>query len=188
MLNNIYSRKNIKFQKDPSPNINSALPSDYTKSGYDRGHLCPAGDMKFNLEALKETFYMPNISPQVPQFNRGIWKDLEEKIREWVNNDSSICYIVTGPIFNNDINKKIKNIYVPKYFYKVILKYSVKNNEINGIGFIFENKTYKSNLVNYAITIDSVEKFTSIDFFYLLPDSIENKCEKTLNINKWFKK
>ena len=78
----------------------SAKPSDYVKSGYDRGHLCPAGDMTQSVEAMSETFYMSNMSPQVPGFNRGIWKSLEEQVRKWGKEEQ--IHVVTGPVFENE--------------------------------------------------------------------------------------
>ena len=82
------SRKN-DFRVDPKISRWSATPDDYKRSGYDRGHLCPAADMSFNAKAMSETFYMSNMSPQVPMFNRGIWKELEEHVRNQGKGDGS---------------------------------------------------------------------------------------------------
>lgn len=90
-------RKNL-FRFDPSVSTGSATPNDYKKSGYDRGHLAPAADMKGNEIMLAQSFYMSNISPQLPQFNRGIWKRLEEWVRSQAQHYEEL-YIVTGPLF-----------------------------------------------------------------------------------------
>ena len=75
------TKRTNNFKEDTSVWAGSAKPSDYTKSGYDRGHLCPAGDMTLSVEAMSETFFMSNMSPQVPGFNRGIWKSVEDQVR-----------------------------------------------------------------------------------------------------------
>ena len=93
------SRKN-DFRVDPKISRWSATPDDYKRSGYDRGHLCPAADMSFNAKAMSETFYMSNMSPQVPMFNRGIWKELEEHVRNRARKEK--LYVVTGPIFKSN--------------------------------------------------------------------------------------
>ena len=97
----------------------SAHSSDYTKSGYDRGHLCPAADMDFNPVAMEESFFMSNISPQAPEFNRGIWKDLETEVRNWAKKEKKI-YVVTGPVFRDNKGTIGEDkVTVPGYFFKI---------------------------------------------------------------------
>jgi endonuclease G len=74
------TKRTEDFRKDPLVSTGSAELSDYRRSDYDRGHLCPAGDMTINSEAMSETFYLSNMSPQAPSFNRGIWQQLEAKV------------------------------------------------------------------------------------------------------------
>ena len=171
------------FRPDYKVKNNSSQLSDYKYSGYDRGHLCPAGDMKISKKGMSESFFMSNISPQKPSFNRGIWKSLEATVRTWAINNEEV-YIVTGPILSNIIGSIGSNsVSIPKYFYKVILDYNEP--EIKGIGFIIENKKSNLSLVSYAVSIDDVEKITGIDFFPLLPDKIENIVESSFSINNW---
>ena len=92
-----------RFREDKKVSSGSAKPSDYIKSGYDRGHLCPAADMAHSAEAMEETFLMSNISPQLPVFNRGIWKSLEKQVRDW--GEKERIYIVTGPVFKDNKGK-----------------------------------------------------------------------------------
>ncbi len=174
-----YSRGN-NFKEDPElPNLH--LKSYYEKSGYDRGHLCPAGSMAFNPIAMSESFYMSNMSPQLPGFNRGIWKTLETQVRTWGYENKSI-FVVTGPVLTTFIDT-IGNIPVPKYYFKVILDY--QEPEIKAIGFLLENQSSSSPLIDYAVSIDSVEYLTGIDFFHELPDSIENILEGIFNTELW---
>jgi len=179
--NNI-SRTN-HFKKDLKINTGSANTNDYTFSGYDRGHLVPAGDMKINKFSMNESFLMSNISPQLPAFNQIIWKKLEELIRAWAE-EIGLLYIATGPILNDELNCIGKNhVSVPNYFYKVILDYTEP--EIKAIGFIMPNKKTNKKIKQFAVSIDKVEEWTGIDFFYSLPDSIENKIESDIQLNQW---
>ena len=184
MIDSGFVKRKDSFRIDPSVSTNSAELSDYKGSGYDRGHLCPAADMKISKTAMSETFYMSNMSPQHPSFNRGIWKKLESKIREWaVENDE--IYVVTAGVLNNKISKSIglNSVSVPEYYYKVVLCYSESN--IKGIGFLLENKRGSGSLEEYAVSIDMIESTTGINFFPSLPDEVENKIEKTFYLEAW---
>lgn len=174
-----------KFAKDPTSTISSALATDYAKSGYDRGHLCPAADNRWSQDAMNQSFYMSNMSPQDPDLNRGIWKELEEKVRDWAVENEEV-YVVTGPILADGFKKKIgkSNVAVPNYFYKVVADLS--GDEIKGIGFIFVNGENNGELKNYGCSIDMVEKRTKIDFFPNLNDNIEKQIESDFIIEEWF--
>ena len=168
------------FREDPLVSSGSASPSDYTKSGYDRGHLCPAGDMTQSEEAMSETFYMSNMSPQVPAFNRGIWKSLEEQVRKWGVREQ--IYVVTGPVFTDNKGTIGKNrVTVPGYYYKVV--YSPSRQQM--IGFILPNEKVRKKLTDYVVSVDSVENFTGLDFFPQLPDSLENRLEERSVYARW---
>lgn len=150
---------------------------DYRGSDYDRGHMAPAGDMKWDEEAMKESFYMSNICPQAPQLNRGDWRILEENCREWAKQHRTPIYIVCGPIVDEDkTHKRIgKNkVTVPDAFFKVVMKLGRRP---SAVGFIFPNDDCNESLESYAMPVDSVESVTGIDFFHLLPDDQENELE-----------
>jgi endonuclease G len=176
-------KRSNKFIIDPLVKTGSADNSDYAGSGYDKGHLAPAGDMGWSATSMKESFYYSNMSPQVPSFNRGVWKRVEELVRAWANEYKSV-YIVTGPVLTNGLptigHDKVS---VPKYFYKVILEYNASGTK--GIGFVIPNAASQESLQRYAVSIDSVEKITGIDFFPLLPDKQEKAIESNLNVNEW---
>jgi endonuclease G len=167
-----------RFKIDPYVFTGSASASDYYKSGYDKGHLCPAADMSWSQQTMEESFYMSNMSPQKPAFNRGIWKKLESKIRKWAIKNEEI-YVTTGPIFGYD-NKTIgdNKVSVPESFYKVII--DIKCPEIKGIGFIIPNTGTSESLKSFAITIDDVEISTGIDFFCDLSYEIQD-CIESMN-------
>jgi endonuclease G, mitochondrial len=180
--NKIYKRTD-KFMPDPDVTTGTADDEDYSGSGNDRGHLAPAADMGWSPEAMAESFYYSNMSPQWPAFNRGIWKKLEELVRSWAVEYNSIS-IVTGPVLTDGL-KSIgpDKVSVPNYFYKVILDY--EDPDIKGIGFIIPNAGSSQPLQDFAVTIDSVEKVTGIDFYPALPDEQEKVIEKTLCIDCW---
>jgi len=172
-----------KFLQDPFVASETADDYDYKGSGFDRGHLAPAADMGWSEVAMKESFYYSNMSPQVPGFNRGIWKKLEELVREWAQEYKAI-FVVTGPLLHEGLPTIGHNdVSVPKYYYKVLLDYS--DPEIKGIGFILPNASSGEQLSQYAVSIDSVEKVTGINFFPLLPDNLERTIEKTVCVECW---
>ena len=168
------------FREDKKVPSGSAKPSDYTKSGYDRGHLCPAADMTHSAEAMEETFLMSNISPQLPVFNRGIWKSLEKQVRDW--GEKERIYIVTGPVFKDNKGKIGRTgVTVPGFFYKVVYAPGARQM----IAFVLPNTQEKRQLRDYAVTVDSVERLTNIDFFPQLSDTLENRLEAAVNYDSW---
>ena len=171
------------FKIDPKVKNNPVASGDYSGSGYDRGHLCPAADMKLNLTSMSETFYMSNMSPQDPSFNRGIWETLESRVRTWAIEKNGI-YVITGPILDN-ICGSIKNgtISVPCSYYKIIFKDN--GTEKISIALILDNKGSSSSLKSFATSIDKIESLTGINFLSGLSDDIENKLESNINTTSW---
>nr|WP_315219918.1 DNA/RNA non-specific endonuclease [uncultured Flavobacterium sp.] len=151
------------FVQDPSVITGSADWRNYKKSGYDKGHLCPAADMEFDKRAYNDTFFTSNISPQKRDFNSGIWNRIEEKVRYWALRDRDI-YVVTGGVLN-DLDKKIgtEKVSVPKYFYKIVLSKSGK--EYKAIAFLVPNEDSDKSIYDFVVPIESIEKMTGIDFF-----------------------
>lgn len=171
------------YREDPLITTASAALSDYAGSGYDRGHLCPAEDMSFTKEAMSETFYLSNMSPQDPSFNRGIWSSLEARVRSWSNDNDSL-FIITGPVLtSNNGFIGTNKVTVPKYYYKVVLENCRPTFKM--IAFLLPNEKGTGSLGSYVVTTDSVEKITGIDFFPNLPDNIETVLESKRNIEDW---
>lgn len=172
-----------KFSSDPDIE-SSAETWDYSYSGYDRGHMAPAGDMRWDKEAMQQTFYMTNICPQAKTLNAGTWKNLEEKCRQWAQIDSAI-YIVCGPVIDGKPIEYIGDtrVYVPREFFKVII--SPYANPARGIGFIMPNGNVPGGMQACAVPIDSVEALTGHDFFVSLPDEIENEVESQCDFHYW---
>lgn len=185
-LNSVTGRTN-DFRSDTKITTGSAVPKDYTKSGFDRGHLAPAADMEWSIESVHDSFLMSNMSPQTPQFNRGMWKLLEEKVREWVQLYGKV-FIVTGPVLEKDSSKYNfigdNKVSVPEFYYKVLL--SLKDdNSVSAIGFILPNRKCEGVISDYAVSVDEVEQRTGLDFYSLLPDEIENSVENDVFLSDW---
>jgi endonuclease G len=171
------------FIPDPSVVTGSATQADYAGSGYDRGHLAPAADMGWSKQSMEESFYFSNMSPQVPSFNRGIWKRLEEQVRSWAIVYDSV-YVVTGPVLKAGLPTIGPNkVSVPEYYYKVLLDNTGKDKK--AIGFLMANVAGKGTLESYAVSVDRVEQETGIDFFNKLPNGFEAKIEKELCLPCW---
>lgn len=164
------------FQPDPDVIGAKVITYDYSGSGYDRGHMAPAGDMKWNRKAMQESFYMSNICPQNHNLNTEDWNDLEMKSREWARRYGKV-YIVCGPIYNGKRTEYIGShrVKVPDAFFKVIL--INETDKQCALGFLFENESGERPLKEYLVSVDSIEKITGLDFFSALPDDIENTVE-----------
>lgn len=177
-----YPRKD-NFRGDDNV-AGSAEKWDYSYSGYDRGHMAPAGDLKWSKKAMDESFYMTNMCPQAKSLNTGAWKRLEEKCRQWATIDGAII-IVCGPVLTDPINEYIgdSRVAVPQRFFKVIL--SPYADEPRGIGFIMPNSKVPGGMQAAAVSIDEVERVTGLDFFSSLPDEIENKVESQCKFHYW---
>lgn len=171
------------FIDDPLVDTNSADWKNYKKSGYDKGHLCPAGDMKFSKKAFEDTFFTSNISPQKHNFNSGIWNRLEEKTRFWAQKYQSI-YVITGGVLKNNLKVIGKeNVAVPDAFYKVLLQKDNQNFKM--IAFLVPSQESKDALFKFVISTDELEKLTGIDFYPNLSDDIEIKLEKSSDYKDW---
>lgn len=176
-------KRSDNFLPDPDVRGRCANTNDYKKSGYDRGHLAPAADMKWSEQAMEESFYMSNICPQNHNLNAGDWKDLEEQVRDWAIKNESI-YVACGPIVDANYKTIGENkVAVPKAFYKVLLMY--KNNSWRTIAFLFNNKAGSKPLHKYALSVDEIEEMTNMDFFAKLPNDIENEIEQNRSIQQF---
>ena len=184
-VNNLVKRKD-NFRKDLKVVSGSATVNDYKKSGYDRGHLAPAKAMSFSKETMSESFFMSNMSPQKPSFNRGVWKRLEEQVRKWIFISDSL-YVVTGPILKDPLGFIGENkVTIPSAYYKSIIRF--KKGKMIGLGFILKNKKSSKKLSEFSVSIDSIEKVTGIDFFEKLNLNKQNDVESNNDYQFFIKK
>lgn len=151
------------FVEDPFVKTKSADWRNYKGSGYDRGHLLPAGDRRFSEQAYNETFYTSNISPQDREFNAGIWNDLEQQVRRWCRRYGTL-YVITGGVLQEGLPTiGGEDVAVPRYFYKII--YRENNNQAALIAFLMPNRESSRPLADFTVSVDSIERITGIDFF-----------------------
>lgn len=163
----------------------TAYPEDYRNSGYDRGHMAPAGDMKWSRKAMEESFLMTNVCPQSGELNRGAWNKLEEKCRQRARRDSAVV-IVCGPVFDGDgpaAHLGATGVAVPRRFFKVVL--SPYADPPVAIGFIMPNSAVEGGMQRCAVPVDEVERVTGYDFFSSLPDEIESEIESRCDFDRW---
>lgn len=164
------------FRPDPEVRGAKAYHKDYTDSGYDRGHMAPAADMKWSAEAMKASFYTSNICPQNHNLNAGDWKELEELERCWAERYGAVA-ITAGPVYTSRRPLRIgaNKVAVPDAFFKVLLVGYPDSPE--AYGFVFRNCAGSRPLDAYQLTVDEVEILTGMDFFCALPDEVEDRIE-----------
>jgi endonuclease G len=173
------------FRIDPEVMEGSSSPADYKNSGFDRGHLLPAGDMKFDKEAMRNTFYMSNMTPQPAKFNRGRWSSLETLIRAWALKYNNLA-IVTGPVLKDNLSQigLDNKVSVPFEYFKVIIRKTAEGKLI-GIGFLMNTDVPFTTLTPYALTINQVEEITGLNFFSSLGDDLEEEIESEIHLEEW---
>lgn len=171
------------FIDDPLVKTGSADWKNYRRSGYDKGHLCSAGDRKYSKSMFEETFYTSNISPQKHDFNEGVWNRLEQKVRYWASKYDGI-YVVTGGVLEKNLTTiGDEEVTVPKYFYKVLLD-NYKGN-FKMIAFLVPHEDSEKPLYEFVVPVDQIEKMTGIDFFPKLNDKDEVMLEKNSDYKNW---
>ncbi len=177
------SRKDMQFADDKDVPTGSATKDDYRNTGFDKGHLAPAADMKWSVKAMRECFLLSNISPQRHEFNAGIWEDLESAVRAVAVRRSTVD-IVTGPVLEAGLPKiGREGVSVPRRFFKVLL---CRAGGVRAIGFLMPNEFRTEDFTKFAVPVDSVEAVTGLDFFNTLDDSIENAAERARDTRWWF--
>ena len=171
------------FAKDKQITTVSPVSSDYSSTGFDKGHLAPAADNNMSELANRESFLMSNMSPQLPQFNRGIWADLEAWVREQAT-AHDVIYVATGPVFVNNLGHiSDKEITIPGYFYKTILRF--EEGKPKTIAFLLPHVGAVGELKDYIVSVNTVETMTGIDFYPALENKEENRAESQISPKKW---
>jgi len=184
------SRQSLGNPFAPDPDLKPGQRSelkDYRGSGYDRGHMAPAGSMVFDEQAMIQSFYLSNMTPQVGKgMNQGIWAKLEEMTRDWACERGEVI-VMTGPIYDNDKPKTIGDdkVAVPTAFYKIAYAPSSKR----AIAFILPNKSIDLKgrkpwdvLKTYVVSVRDVQERTGLDFLSALPARDESRLEGTRSV------
>ena len=171
------------FHEDEDVPMPRATLSDYRGSGWSRGHMCPAGDNKWDEKAMYDSFSLINVCPQNSSLNSGLWNSIEMDCRKWACQYGDI-YIVCGPVLMRGNYETIgeHEVVVPEAFFKVVL---CLNGKPKAFGFIVRNTDGNKKRDLYYNSVDQVERITGIDFFPALPDDIEDEVEANANIKDW---
>jgi endonuclease G len=170
-----------RFEPDPLIKGRQAYDRDYVGSGYDRGHMAPAADMRWSSQTMKESFYLSNVCPQNHNLNSGAWNDLEKQVRYEARYYKRI-WVVCGPIFEYNNPKHIgqNHVMVPDSFFKALLARR-KDGTYAAIGFIFPNKACVRNLTHYTMTVDELEAKLGMDLFFNLETKAQDKAEAVMD-------
>jgi len=173
-----WAKRSDRFWIDPRLGDLSATSADYYKSGYDRGHHVPAGDFVYSQRLKDESFALTNVSPQVPELNRGVFAALEQRIRDRVRDCNCEAYIITGTIFLRPGNETIGEgqVGIPSHIFKLV--YYPSRRRMYAYRFPNYLGTYSDDIRDYQYTVDELEQLCEEDFFDRLPDDIETKLEK----------
>ncbi len=153
---------------------------DYRGTDWDRGHMCPAGDNKWDSVAMYESFLMTNACPQNKTLNSGIWNQIEMDCRKWARRYGEI-YIVCGPLFLNQEHATIgqHDIPVPEAFFKVVALLDPANPK--GIGYIVRNNEGTKKRDSYTNTIAEVERITGLTFFPDLTEPMRTAIKESIS-------
>ena len=176
-------RKRPYYIQDPSVRTGSADWRNFRGSGYDRGHLCPAGDRRFSEAAYNQTFYTSNISPQDSEFNAGIWNELEQQVRRWARRYGRV-YVITGGVLREGL-KTIgsEGVAVPREFYKVVIRQ--EGGDIRVLGFLMSNRPSEREPRDYVVSLDELESVTGLDFFPGYPEQEQESLEREVLVRYW---
>ena len=179
------AKRSSVFYEDPELyGYEKATLDDYSYSGFDRGHMCPAGDNKWSLTSMIETFYLSNICPQRHALNAGDWKELEEACRKWVKRDNITFYIIAGPLFNSGQSQYLnRHVKVPEGFFKAIL--CLTKGDEKGIAFLYHNNSENLPMRQHVTSIDAVEKLTGFDLYNKVSPNEQKLLESQADYYDW---
>ncbi|MBQ7984218.1 MAG: DNA/RNA non-specific endonuclease [Bacteroidales bacterium] len=171
------------WHEDTQVPLPRATDGDYRNSGWTRGHMCPAGDNKWNAQAMYESFLFTNACPQNANLNSGDWHEIEKACRRWAGKYGDI-YIVCGPVLFRQQHTTVgqNQVVVPEAFFKVIVRF---NPTPKGIGFICRNTDGNRKKDFYVNTINQTERITGIKFFPSLSGEIAAQVKDSADIKDW---
>jgi endonuclease G len=189
---NTNKRPSWKIDKRTKAKIKS---SDYTHTGFDRGHLAPNRVIyqRYGEDARKETFLMSNATPQYPNLNRGLWKKIEDLVSVKWSKECGEIWVITGVqmwIPKDDKNFKGRQnltdftsprkskISAPFYCYKIIL--AINGGKLRAMAFKIKNTKSiekSGDLSKYLVSIDQIEEHTNLELLQELPEDVEEKLE-----------
>ncbi|ARV12434.1 endonuclease [Gilvibacter sp. SZ-19] len=177
VVDNNYDRP--YFEQDPKVKSKSAHWRNYKNSGYDRGHLVAAADMEFNYDAFKDTFYTSNISPQLHEFNSGVWNYLEQRVRRWAEENDGV-FVIAGGVLKDPMDAiGSEQVTVPKAFYKIVV--DTYRDDYRVIAFLIPHSEDARRYSDFIVSVDEIEAATGIDFFAGLPEATQQQLEQRID-------
>ncbi|MBN2685868.1 MAG: DNA/RNA non-specific endonuclease [Pontiellaceae bacterium] len=159
---------------------------DYNKTGYDRGHMAPNYGIatRYGRDAQLQTFQMSNVIPQTPSINRYLWKDLEMRVAEKYGRFFSEVWVITGPVFEGEIETLASGISIPTAYYKIMV--DEREGKLRALAFLVPSD-YRDfgRIKKCLVSIDEVEELTQLDFFPELPEEMEKELESEKPSRLW---
>lgn len=179
-----HKRQGVKYHEDEDVAPPRATNEDYYNSGWDRGHMCPAGDNKWSAQAMEDCFLFTNMCPQNHNLNGGDWNELEMQCRKWAKRFGEI-YIVCGPILFRSAHKTIgrNKVVVPEAFFKVVLR---MGDDPKAIGFIYRNEAGNRPKGDYVNSLRQVQRITGITFFPQLAADVRERLLDDADLDDWW--
>ena len=179
-------KRSGSFGMDPSFSGRQAMREDYSNSGWDKGHMAPAADMKWSQESMFESFFLTNVCPQNHSLNEKIWLTIEQIARRVADENGSV-WIICGPIVNENKYGTIgqQNVVVPDQFFKAMLTYLPETDTFSAISFVLNNNDEIQSLTDAAMSIDEIEKILNLNLFCNLERKIQRKVEAKYDLNCW---
>lgn len=174
-------------------------PTDdsYRGSKYDRGHMCQKYiAWRLGANADWNTHTTLNACPQSPSFNKGIWKDLEDKTAEWADDSGKSVWVICGPVFRKNMaihwigDPGEISVAVPHGFYKIVVRESQDPAQPDVLAFLYpHHELYAQkgphNHLPYLVSVDYIEELMGLDFLTVLPNNVEKAVEKTVATSLW---
>lgn len=176
--------RNKAFKPDPTiPAGSRSETSDYKDSGYDRGHMAPADDMKRSQLVMDDCFLLSNIAPQNKKLNEVAWRLLEAAVQKWVQERGPLT-IIMGPVFIASSAGQVSypvigkdQVAVPTHFFKIVVDANDPAN-VQALAFLMPNEDLAGHKFSeYLVSIDEIERLTGLDFLSALPEDVQARIE-----------
>lgn len=159
-------------------------PAAYDRSGMDKGHMAPAGDMHTET-AMDESFMLSNAMPQMPALNRGPWHELESYLRRRASGNKAEVWVCTGPAFVPDFDgllhikvigsARTGTVWVPTHCWKTAI-IKPPDGPIECLAWLAENTGSAGKYDTWAVSVDELERIVGLDFWRSLPNEDEHEA------------
>ncbi|MBC7427933.1 MAG: DNA/RNA non-specific endonuclease [Bacteriovorax sp.] len=173
-----------KFIVDPilmAQNYPFVAPSEYSHSGYDRGHMAPSGDFLWDQTVNDSTFVMSNMAPQSPNLNRDSWRKLEDKVRRWACGEGKLL-VITGPVLPKSLPRMKSGLEIPQQFFKIVIDETPPK---KAISFLYSQDDHGDMLARNTVPVKNIESVTGLAFNENFPDLKSDNVRLPAAENTW---